>query len=246
VPGTPTTHDSGGRIPPGLPDVLEEARARGLVGTTPLAEQVAHSLGFADAFEAQAGAAGTPVPDRPGERPEATAPPARWMDLGSGGGLPGLVLAGRWPSSTAVLLDAGERRVDFLVGAVADLGLQDRVTVVRARAEDAGRDPELRGGFDLVVARAFGPPPVTAECAAPFLRTGALLVVSEPPGDGPPGAGDGATGSPRWPEDGLAVLGLVPVGVFRTRFGYQVLRQARPCPDRFPRRPGIPAKRPLY
>jgi len=109
--------------------------------------------------------------------------------------------------------------------------------VVRARAEDAGRIPHLRGSFDAVVARSFGSPPVTAECAAPFLHPGGLLVVSEPPRADP---------EARWPRDGLATLGLEPLRTARTGFGYQVLRQNDPCPDRFPRRAGVAAKRPLY
>lgn len=111
------------------------------------------------------------------------------------------------------------------------------------RAEEAGRDPELRATFDLVTARGFGPPAVVAECAAPFLRPGGLLVVSEPP------AGEAA----RWPAAGLAPLGLEPVGppltleVGSGQTGtYQVLHQRIACPERWPRRTGIPAKRPLF
>jgi len=119
------------------------------------------------------------------------------------------------------------------------------VTVVRARAEVAARS-EMRGSFDLVVARAFGSPPVTAECAAGFLRVGGLLVVSEPPPQSPTGR-DQVSGEPvRWPVGPLAELGLLPVGAWRDRYGYQVLLQQQQCPDRFPRREGIPRKRPIY
>jgi 16S rRNA (guanine527-N7)-methyltransferase len=204
--------------------------------------QVAHAVGFAHAFEhvradrPPGGAGGLPA-----------AGPGRWLDLGSGGGLPGLVLAEYWPASTAVLLDSSARRTDFLSEAVSGLGWEERVQVVRARAEDGGQDHELRGGFDAVWARSFGSPPVTAECAAPFLRRGGLLVVSEPP---PPGTGSepeaAAQTAARWPGEALRVLGQVPVGTVRGRFGYQVLEQAELCPPRFPRRAGVAAKRPLY
>ena len=110
------------------------------------------------------------------------------------------------------------------------------VTVVRARAEDAGRDPGLRGAFGLVTARSFGPPPVTAECAAPFLAVDGRLVVSEPP--------DGAD---RWPADGVALLDLELLRRTTTAAGrYQVLRQRTLVDERFPRRTGIPGKRPLF
>lgn len=226
----------------GLVEVLEEARALDLLGPMDLDSQIAHALGFAHAFEAALGARHSaragPVP---------TAAPGRWMDLGSGGGLPGLVVAHYWPMSVAVLLDSSERRTAFLADAVLALHWQERVRVVRARAEDAGRDRELRGGFEAVWARSFGSPPVTAECAAPFLGRGGLLVVSEPPPSDPgpvPGPVD-RTGA-RWPAEALAALGQVPLMVVRDRFGYQVVEQAEPCPERFPRRPGVAAKRPLY
>ena len=84
-------------------------------------------------------------------------------------GLPGLVLVGMWPDCRATLLDAGERRCAFLAEAVDRLGLGGPGDGRAVPAEEAGRRPDLRGGFDLVVARSFGPPAVTAECGAPFL-----------------------------------------------------------------------------
>jgi 16S rRNA (guanine527-N7)-methyltransferase len=224
-----------------LIEVLEESRAQDLLGAMALESQIAHALGFAHAFEEARR-------DRaPGDEAGLSAgPPGRWMDLGSGGGLPGLVLAQYWPASAGVLLDSSARRTAFLSEAVRSLGWQDRVLVLRSRAEDAARDPGLRGGFQAVWARSFGSPPVTAECAAPFLGLGGSLVVSEPPpGDGPhPPPRDGA--SSRWPREKLAQLGLAPVATVRGRFGYEVLEQVGPCPGRFPRKAGMAAKRPLY
>lgn len=167
------------------------------------------------------------------------------MDLGSGGGLPGLILAQHWPDSGAVLLDAAERRTAFLAQAVHRLGWEARVQVIRARAEEAGRRPDLRGAFDVVWARSFGSPPVTAECAAPFLMPDGLLVVSEPPGPDPGSSRVDRTAA-RWPRAGLSLLGQEPLVAVRGRFGYQVVQQVAVCPERFPRRPGVAAKRPLY
>lgn len=197
-----------------------------------------HAQGFADAAESAFGDVLSPGVVAPTSA--ATFGVAMWMDLGSGGGLPGLVLAHRWPRSEAVLLDSNERRAAFLVEVVQDLGWSDRVRVVRARAEEAGRRIDLRESFSLVVARSFGPPASTAECAAPFLVPGGILVVSEPPPDSSPSTGE------RWPAEVLAQLGIAPVRVWRDAFGYQVLRQVTPCPRRFPRRVGVPFKRPLY
>ena len=132
-----------------------------------------------------------------------------------------------------MLLDANARRGAFLEQVIGDLELGDRVTVAVERAERAARQMGWRGAFDLVVARSFGSPAVTAECAVGFLRPGGRLVVSEPPAD----TGD------RWPEGPLAGLGLVDRG----RMGQvRVLEQANAVPERFPRRVGVPTKRPLW
>jgi 16S rRNA (guanine527-N7)-methyltransferase len=225
--------------PPPLPDQLTDALGRsrrwGFLGDGPLEVHVAHARGFAEVVESLEGVAAPPGATT------ADGPARTWMDLGSGGGIPGLVLASRWPDRAAVLLDSNERRARFLSQVVDELGWGERVRVVTARAEVAGRNESLRGTFSLVVARSFGSPPVTAECAAPFLRQDGILIVSEPP-DSLSGHGDGG----RWPVEGLARVGLVPEGSRRGVFGYRILRQAERCPDDFPRRVGVANKRPLY
>lgn len=196
--------------------MLEEARRLGFLGPGPVDRHLAHAEGFAAGVDH---------------------PPANALDLGSGGGLPGLVLAGRWPASSWVLLDANERRTAFLGDAVRRLGMEGRVAVLRLRAEDAGRRPDYRARFDVVTARGFGPPPVVVECAAPLLHPGGTLVVSEPP--------DG--GRHRWPDDGVRQVGLSPATTFRRAHSTFVrLVQEQPCPAAFPRRVGVPSKRPLF
>ena len=197
-----------------LETVLLDAQRRGWIGAGPLPRAIAHASGFAEG----------PVPA-----------PSSFADLGSGGGLPGLVLAVAWPEARAVLIEGSATRAGFLVDAVESLGLIDRCTVIAVRAEEAGRRPELRSSFDVVVARGFGAPAVTAECAAPLLRVGGHVLVSEPPDD-----------TARWPEDGLAPLGLSPTERWSTDFHYQSLLQVSLCPARYPRRVGIPTKRPLF
>ena len=163
----------------GVERALAEARALGFLGPGPLE----HHEVSADTFAAALGsvAAGASI-----------------LDLGSGGGVPGLLLADRFDDVRWVLLDNNRRRTSFLARAVADLGWGGRVDVVRAAAEDAGRDPRYRAQFDAVVSRSFGPPAATAECAAAFLRRGGRLLVAEPP----------TVDDARWPEPGLAELGL--------------------------------------
>lgn len=182
--------------------------------------------------------------------------PLHLVDLGTGGGVPGLVVATDLTEARVVLLEVNGRRAAFLAEAAARCGLEGRVEVLRARAEDVGRDGDRRGRFDAVLARSFGPPGVTAECAAPFLRPGGVLVVSEPPeGRDPNGerrSGMGTADLPastaalRWPTDGLAQLGMVRGATVREEFAYQVVVQRTACPARYPRRIGVPAKRPLF
>ncbi len=202
-----------------LPRALEESRARGFLGPQDLEGQIAHAHGFSLVWESlRAG------------------PPARYLDLGSGGGLPGLILAAHWRCET-VLLDSMERRGSFLREVVGEEGSPPRLSVVVARAEDAARVESLEGTFDLVTARSFAPPAVTAECSVRFLRLGGLTIVSDPPGGGEPG---------RWPEDGLSQLGLRASAHAAGGFSYRVLEKTRETEDLFPRPSGIPTRRPLW
>jgi 16S rRNA (guanine527-N7)-methyltransferase len=166
------------------------------------------------------------------------APPRTALDLGTGAGIPGLVLALHWPESRWVLLDANQRRSLFVNDVVQRQlpAVGKRVRVCHERAEVAGHRPELRRRFELVVARGFGPPAVTAECGAPFLEVGGVLVVAEPPGGAPD----------RWPRDGLARAGLELDAFGGTVGSWVRLCQRVVCPDELPRRTGLPAKRPLF
>jgi 16S rRNA (guanine527-N7)-methyltransferase len=233
VSATPLTD-----LPPSLIEALRQARDCGFLGDGPIDTHIAHALGFAAAAESVGDGVGAPLGGSALDGRQIDL----WMDLGSGGGIPGLILAHRWPDRPAVLLDSNVRRTRFLAQVVEDQGWDDRIRVVTSRAEVAGRAEDLRGAFSLVVARSFGSPSVTAECAAPFLRCGGILVVSEPPTSG--AVADLDRG--RWPAEGLMTVGLTRLALWRGQFGYGILRQAQECPPRFPRRVGVPAKRPLY
>ena len=197
--------------------MLVEARGHGFLGPGELEPQIAHARAYAAALAASG-------VDEPG----------RVVDLGSGGGLPSLVLVESWPHSTWLLVEAIGRRAQFLREAVRRMGLEDRVEVVGLRAELVGH--EHRGEAAVVTSRGFGPPSVTAECAAGLLRVGGRLLVSEPPGGDPS----------RWPQAALRELGLELDRIDAGPPAIAVLRQAFPCPDRYPRRVGVPAKRPLW
>ena len=166
--------------------------------------------------------------------------PGRALDLGSGGGVPGLVLAISAPDTRWTLVDSVRKKVNALAGFVRALGL-DNVDVRAVRAEDLGRGPE-RAGFDLVTARACASMPVLLEYAMPMLRVGGGLI-----------AWKGAM-SPAEARDGRAASTLLGGGEPRPRptaiasLGDHVLMvvdKERPTPERYPRRPGEPARRPL-
>lgn len=201
----------------GLLAVLAAAQGRGAIGPAPLADHVGHALGFLVAWPDLAGATAI-------------------LDLGSGGGLPGLVLAARLPETRIVLLDGRIARAKFLEAVVDELGWAHRVAIVAERAEAAAHRADLRRGFPAVVARSFGPPAATAECGAGFLAPGGILVVSGPPG----GARE------RWPAAPLGELGLELVDVVVSPRSFVVVRSVAPCPERFPRRVGVPEHRPLF
>src|SRR5438552_17756942 len=88
------------------------------------------------------------------------------VDVGSGGGLPGLPLKIARPDLAVTLVEADQAKAAFLVGACAELGLRD-VDVLARRAEDVGRDTQYREKFDVAVARALAPMPVLVELCRP-------------------------------------------------------------------------------
>lgn len=198
-----------------LLEILEDAQQRGYLGPQPVERQVAHSSAFVSLVGDMAADA---------------------VDLGSGGGVPGLVLGLRLPRLSLTLVESSIARSAWLESAVLQLGLSDHVRVVHARVEELGRT-ECRANFEIATARSFGAPAVLAECAAPLLRQAGLLLVAEPP----------SPAADRWSAQGLAELGLGPPVVKVVEgFHFAQLTQERPCPPRYPRRVGIPAKRPLF
>lgn len=107
---------------------------------------------------------------------EAVAPAAgsSVVDIGSGGGIPGLVVAIMRPDLAVTLVEADRRKAGFLVhmAGLLDLG---NVTVAARRAEEVGREAEHRAGYDAAISRAVAPPPLLVDLAMPLLRAGGSL-----------------------------------------------------------------------
>jgi 16S rRNA (guanine527-N7)-methyltransferase len=154
------------------------------------------------------------------------------IDIGSGGGVPGIVIAILRPDLQMTLLDADRRKSGFLIHVAGLLRLAS-VHVVAERAEDAGRRDDMRASFDLAISRATAPPPVLCELALPLLQVGGslcALVTDAPAALGLCAAAAGACGggAPEAPSGGILRV-----------------RKLAPTPDEYPRRPGTPSRHPI-
>ena len=158
-------------------DVLATAQRLGTLGDRPIPEVIEHARQFVGAL-----------------------PPTAHLviDIGTGAGVPGLVIADDRPDLELVLVDRRETRMDALARGVAALNMTDRVQVITADVEKLGRLPDHHEKYDVVVCRGFGSPEVTAPLARPLLKNGGTLIVSEPPSPDPS----------RWPESLLEKAGF--------------------------------------
>ena len=183
---------------------------------------------------------------------EAIREDARFVDVGSGAGLPGIPLKIAFPGMTGALVETTGRKANFLREMVKVLSL-DGLEVKRGRAEDLARLPEMRERFDVALARAVAPMPALAELTLPFCRVGGRAVVHktldaadeiesarcaiETMGGEIRGvarsSGELAEPGPDGPDDSESRRTLL------------VIEKVAPTPARYPRRAGIPAKRPI-
>ena len=167
-------------------------------------------------------------------------PSGRWMDLGTGGGLPGLVLAVRFPEVHWTLVDATAKKVAAVASFAAALGLGNVMTV-HSPAETLAHDPAHRGAYDGVVTRAVAPLQTLVELSRGFLKPGGHLV---------------AVKGPRWEDEVAAAGGALRQLQMRVIHSEVLAAAVRPTwvvtmaadgppPAGFPRRPGLPKHEPL-
>jgi 16S rRNA (guanine527-N7)-methyltransferase len=149
------------------------------------------------------------------------------VDVGSGGGSPGLPLAAARPDLCFDLLESARKKCNFLRRWASEF---ENVAVVCARAEEYARGPG-REAYGTALARALAPPPVAAEWCLPLLAPGgrAILFVGS-------SVDEAAVGT---------VAAELAGEIEATPPGFVLLRKTGSTPERFPRRPGLARKRPL-
>jgi len=169
-------------------------------------------------------------------------PGTRIIDVGSGAGFPGIPLKLVCPGGRFTLLEATGKKVTFMEHLIGRLGLRT-VTAVKARAEELAHDPSHREQYDLALSRAVAELPVVAEYTLPFCKVGGWAVAQK----GEAGAAEAWTA-----EKAISLLGgelrrVVPVelpGLAENR-SLVVIEKVHPTPVAYPRRSGLPSKRPL-
>ncbi|RME87577.1 MAG: 16S rRNA (guanine(527)-N(7))-methyltransferase RsmG [Anaerolineae bacterium] len=169
-------------------------------------------------------------------------PPERLIDVGTGAGFPGIPLKIIYPSLRLTLVDSVGKKVKFCHHIVEKLKLEN-VTVIKARAEEIGQTEEHRERYDWAVARAVARMRVLAEYLLPLVRVGGVALAQK---------GESGPAEVHAAERAIQVLGghvrhLVPVtlpGVVEERY-LIVIDKIAATPPAYPRRPGVPARRPL-
>ncbi len=166
------------------------------------------------------------------------------VDVGSGGGLPGIPLAIVRPELRVTLLETTEKKARFLEYARVNLNLPN-LQVLNERAEHAGRNPDYRGVFDLAAARALAALPVVVEYCAPLVHPeGAILAMK-----GRLSKEEVAAGGTAAHELGAELREIQELEYCQSLPSKQrqlvIFDKVRMTPDRFPRKAGLAKKRPL-
>jgi 16S rRNA (guanine527-N7)-methyltransferase len=166
----------------------------------------------------------------------------RMLDVGTGAGFPGIPLKVCCPWINVVLLDSLKKRVMFLEEVIRQLELTG-IETVHGRAEEKGRDRDFKEGFDLVVARAVASMGVLSEYCLPFVKQDGVFVAFKGPEVAEELEASGRA---------LEILGGSLEAVHQVKLPFAggdrslvIIRKTRPTPEKYPRKPGMPEKKPL-
>jgi len=164
----------------------------------------------------------------------------RCIDVGTGAGFPGMVLAILRPDLSITLMDSLQKRVLFLQRVVEDLGLAN-VRCVHARAEQASHDAQHRARYDFAFARAVASLPTLAEYCLPFVRTGGYMVAYK----GPQGRQECSQARTALRTLGGQFEKLVDSCIPGREHTLIFIKKTRATPQKYPRKAGIPTRQPL-
>ena len=169
-------------------------------------------------------------------------PGTRLIDVGTGAGFPGIPLAIALPELSCTLLDSLQKRIAFLENVTETLGLSN-ANLLSARAEDAAKDPEHREAYDLATSRAVADLAVLSEYCLPFVRIGGAFLAYK---------GADCTEETERAANALQILGgaaprveTYPIPELEGLHTLLLIEKTGPTPEKYPRRAGVPTKRPL-
>ena len=165
---------------------------------------------------------------------------AKVLDLGTGGGFPALPIKIVYPGTDIMMLDATRKKLTVLDKMTGALGLKNAATVW-GRAEELAHQPEYRAYFNMVVSRAAMYLPALIECAVPFLKEGGMLIAYKQGSNEDEIAASGRA----LDELNARITRQVPYSVSGDLRRLVMIEKTGPTPDKYPRRPGKPAKNPL-
>ncbi|MFZ7104852.1 MAG: 16S rRNA (guanine(527)-N(7))-methyltransferase RsmG [Peptococcaceae bacterium] len=166
----------------------------------------------------------------------------RLIDIGSGAGFPGIPLKIAVPEIKMSLLEATAKKVLFLEHIVKETGLND-VEIINGRAEEAAQKPEYREQFDVAVSRAVADLAVLSELTLPFCKVGGC-VIAQKKGDVQLEI-EQSLKAVEILGGSLSKVEKVDIAGLDDGRCLVVIDKVKPTPEKYPRRPGMPEKRPL-
>ncbi len=168
--------------------------------------------------------------------------PFNVIDIGCGGGFPGVPVIIEYPDLKLCAVDSIGKKLEFIKILSEKLEIIDRVEIINSRAEELARNPGKRQKFDIALARAVAKLNIIAEYCLPFVKVGGYFVVYK---------AKNIEQEVEEAQNAISELGgeMISITPYTLSSGEErnlvVIKKVKPVPVKYPRKPGIPAKRPL-